>query len=121
MGIEWAAGKISLANLDGGHFPASLVDLHDQVFGVGLLVNINFREVHAAVPKELFGAAAIDAPTRAVHCDFFHIGSLDVTASRGIRREVGTLSDPKRQHQPARPILRPLAGESPPVAKPLPR
>ena len=38
MGVKRAASKISLANLDGGHFPESLVDLHDQVFGVGLHV-----------------------------------------------------------------------------------
>ena len=62
MGVKRTARKISLANLDRRHFSETVIYLQDEIFGVGLLINIDFREVYAAFLKELFGAAAIHTP-----------------------------------------------------------
>ncbi len=65
VGIERAAGKKAVAHLDRGHlflWPSRL-DLKHQILGVDVFVDIHFDEVHAAILQELFGAAAIDAPS----------------------------------------------------------
>ena len=71
--IEGAACKIPIADLNGWYYPSALVHLQDELFGVRLLVDIYFREVHAAFLEELLRAAAVHAPTGAVNCDFFHV------------------------------------------------
>src|SRR4029077_5927256 len=73
VGIKRAASKKTVANLDRGHFPAAFIYLEHEVLGIDILVDIYFDEIHSAIHQKFLGAAAIDAPTRAVHCDFFHV------------------------------------------------
>ena len=72
VGIKRAAGKKAVADLDRGHFPAALIDLEHEILGIDILVDIHFDEVHSAILQKSLGAVAIDAPARAIHCDFFH-------------------------------------------------
>jgi hypothetical protein len=79
-GIKGAAGKEAIADFDRGDFPAAFVYLEHEILGIDILVDIHFDEVHSAILQEFLGVAAIHAPTRAVHCDFFHT-HFDVSAS----------------------------------------
>jgi hypothetical protein len=72
VGIERAASKKTVADFYRGHLPTSLIHLQHQVLGIHVLVDIHIDEVHSAIFQKLFGAAAIDTPTRPIHCDFFH-------------------------------------------------
>lgn len=83
MGIKRAASEIAVADLDRGHFPAALIDLENDALRIDILIDIYFDEVHSAILQKSLGAVAIDAPARAIHCDFFH-SLFDVSASRGI-------------------------------------
>src|SRR5579864_4546110 len=70
--IERAASKKAVADLDRGHFSAAFIYLKHQLLSIDILIDIHFDEVHSAILQKLLGAAAIHAPTRAIHCDFFH-------------------------------------------------
>ena len=83
VGIKWAAGKKAVANLDRGDFSAAFVYLKDKVLGIDIFVDVHFDEFYAAILHELLGAAAIRAPTRAVHCDRVH-NELMLAPSGGI-------------------------------------
>jgi len=72
VGIEGAAGEVAAGDFDGGDFAAAGVDAKDQVFGVGVFVDVDFAIGYAALAQELFRAMAIGAPRRCIHYDFFH-------------------------------------------------
>jgi hypothetical protein len=80
VGIKRAASEIAFADLDCWHLPAALIYLEHEIFGIDILVDIHFNEVHSAILQKFLGAVAIDAPACAIHCDFFHL-YLDLSAS----------------------------------------
>src|ERR1700738_3988290 len=71
--VERAAGKKPFSHLDGRHFPAAGIHSQHDIFGVRFLININFREIYAALRRKLLSTTAIHTPTRAVNGDFFHM------------------------------------------------
>jgi hypothetical protein len=72
VGIEWAAGEKAAVDFDCGDLAFSVVHFEDDAFGTGRVVDVNFAEVDAAFAEEMLDAAAIAAPSRAVHGDFAH-------------------------------------------------
>ena len=48
-----------------------MINAKDQVFGVGIVFNIDFAELQAAVLHERLSAAAIRAPGSGIHDDRF--------------------------------------------------
>ena len=70
-GIKRTAGKVTVANLDGGNFAAAVIDAKDQVLGVGIVFDINFAELQAAIFHKRLSAAAIRAPGGGIHDDRF--------------------------------------------------
>jgi hypothetical protein len=68
-GVEGAAGEEVVAVLDGGDFAFAVIDAEDEVFGVGIVFDVDFTESDAAIFEEVFGAAAIGAPGGAVNGD----------------------------------------------------
>ena len=71
LGVEGAAGEEAVADLQRGDFATAVVDAEDEVFGVGIVFNIDFLDFDAAVFEERFCATAIGAPGGAVHDDRF--------------------------------------------------
>jgi hypothetical protein len=71
-GIEWAAGEVTAADLNGGDFALAVVHADDEVFGVGIVFDVHFAKFDTAIFQERFCAAAIGTPDSAVDCDRFH-------------------------------------------------
>ncbi len=68
-GVEGAAGKKAITDLQSGDFSPAVVDAKDQIFRVWIVFDIYFPDFDAAVFQKRFGAAAIGAPSGAVHDD----------------------------------------------------
>ena len=71
-GVEWAAGEVAVADLDGGNFAPTVVHADDQILGIGIVFDVHFAEFNAAISQERFCAAAIGAPHSAIEDDGFH-------------------------------------------------
>ena len=74
-GVKWAAGEVTAANIEGGDSALATVGFDDDVFAVGILLDIYFAKRNATFFQEGFGASAIRAPSGAVDGDGVH-GSL---------------------------------------------
>jgi hypothetical protein len=72
VGVERTTGKIPFSDLDGWHFPEPFVHLQDEILGVGLFVDVHFREINSAFPEKLLSAAAIHTPIGSVKYYLFH-------------------------------------------------
>jgi hypothetical protein len=72
-GVKRAARKKMLSFLDGGDLAAAVIDPENEVFGVGVFLNVDFAKGYSAILQEVLGAAAVRAPGGAVNYDGFHI------------------------------------------------
>ena len=61
-GVERTAGEEAAVEFEGGDFAPSVVDPHDQIFGVGRFVDVNFIEGDVSLHQKAAGATAVVAP-----------------------------------------------------------
>ena len=71
-GVEWAAGEVAVADLNGRNLALTVVHTDDEVFGVGIIFDVHFSEFDTAIFQERFRAATIGTPDGAVNGDWFH-------------------------------------------------
>jgi hypothetical protein len=69
VGVERATGKEVIANLKRGDFAAAVIDAQDEIFGAGVVFNVDFADFDAAVLEKILGTAAVRAPGGGVHGD----------------------------------------------------
>jgi hypothetical protein len=62
VGIEGAQGKVAAFDADHWNFALAVIDLQDDGFGSGIVINIDFAVSNAAITQKMFGPAAIAAP-----------------------------------------------------------
>jgi len=72
-GVKRAARKKVLSFLDSGDLAAAVIDPENEVFGIGVFLNVDFAKGYSAILQEVFGATAVRAPRGAVNYDGFHI------------------------------------------------
>jgi hypothetical protein len=69
LSAEGTTGEEAVADLESRDFAAAVVDAEDEIFGVGIVFDIDFADLDAAILEERFGATAVGAPGGAVHDD----------------------------------------------------
>jgi hypothetical protein len=62
VGVEWAQGEVTALDADHRDFALAVIDLQDDGFGGGVVINVDFAVSNAAVTQEMFSPAAIAAP-----------------------------------------------------------
>ena len=73
IGIEGATCEVAPFDFDGGNLSPAVVDSHHKVLRVGVFIDIDLAEHHAALAEELLGAAAVTAKACAINGDFSHV------------------------------------------------